>query len=360
MTYQPTGKPRGQRKKVGLVPRDPADVVARLDALTAKVGAGHGLSPAERAELCDRFDAGLEHLRREIHERQKFIDDTIAFAIEAKRQNSRIEYGFPPQVQLVSPAEFFERFWWDVLEPEVRLAEKHMADMIATGVLTGADAERTKVALDTCRKARVTFEPAEELTRLAGGAEGPERGEDDAPAPLPEGVGLVGKVKLIEALCKDPRLSAKQFRVAVTLILRFHNTKTGKCCPSYGQLAEAANVSKSTAARAVKRLRQMGVVDFAPNDGGRSRHTFYILKKVSPVAPLGEARVGKAVARGTAAVPPVAPQRTQERTQEGGAPSRSPSGRAQAAEEKDPRPPLKIRNQQIARARQIMKTFPRQ
>ena len=108
----------------------------------------------------------------------------------------------------------------------------------------------------------------------------------DTDEPLPEGKGLIGKVKLAATLCGDQRLSAKQFRVAIALVLYFHNTGTGKCFPSYRQLADASCTSKTTAMRSTKKLKAMGVIEFQPNRGGRSRRNSYVFKTVAASDPL--------------------------------------------------------------------------
>src|SRR4051812_49544142 len=90
---------------------------------------------------------------------------------------------------------------------------------------------------------------------------------------------LPAKAALVVSLCGDALLSDAQFRVAITLILGFHNTKTGDCYPSYRQLAKASNTSESTAKRATERLRTMGVLAFEKNNGGRNKRNHYSLKE---------------------------------------------------------------------------------
>lgn len=108
---------------------------------------------------------------------------------------------------------------------------------------------------------------------------------DNTQEPLVEGQGLTGKVKLITKLCQDPCLSAAQFRVTVALLLHFHNTRNGKCFPSYSQLAAASCTSKTTAKRTTKKLKAIDVVDVPANQGGRSRRNSYDFKTVSPADP---------------------------------------------------------------------------
>ena len=70
---------------------------------------------------------------------------------------------------------------------------------------------------------------------------------------------LVDKVELAVQLCNDGRLSGDQFRVALALLFRFHNTTTGDCFPSFNQLAEVSCVSRRTVVRAVQALEAMGI-----------------------------------------------------------------------------------------------------
>jgi len=86
---------------------------------------------------------------------------------------------------------------------------------------------------------------------------------------------LVDKVKLLTAL--GPRMTGDQFKVAHALILYFHNSKTGLCCPSLRNLGEISDVSVGTASAAVHTLRALGVVDFDPSNGGRNLRNYYAI-----------------------------------------------------------------------------------
>jgi hypothetical protein len=92
---------------------------------------------------------------------------------------------------------------------------------------------------------------------------------------------LAEKAELVSALCADPRLSGDQLRVAVALLFTFHNTKTGKCCPSHHQLAKASATCETTSKSAIKKLKAMGVIEFEPNNGGRSKRNRYTVNGVS-------------------------------------------------------------------------------
>src|SRR5262245_54297789 len=97
---------------------------------------------------------------------------------------------------------------------------------------------------------------------------------------------LANKIELAVSLCRDERLSDAQFRVAIAMLLYFHNTKTGACYPSYSQLASAACTTKRTAQRTTERLKEMGVIDFERSSGGRKRRNRYMLTTVTPAQPL--------------------------------------------------------------------------
>jgi hypothetical protein len=78
-------------------------------------------------------------------------------------------------------------------------------------------------------------------------------------------------------------LSDGEFRVAVALILYFHNTLSGECFPSIRQLAEASNTSHGTASRAVHRLKAIGVLSLIQSNGGRCQRNTYTLGNLPPV-----------------------------------------------------------------------------
>jgi hypothetical protein len=102
---------------------------------------------------------------------------------------------------------------------------------------------------------------------------------------------IQAKVDLICRLASDGKLSHAQFRVATVLLLHFHNTATGECYPSYRQLAAKAQVTKKAAIVATQVLKDMGIIYFAKNNGGRCCRNTYIVKRVSPVPPLRPERV---------------------------------------------------------------------
>ena len=168
---------------------------------------------------------------------------------------------------------------------------------------------------------------------------------------------------LAARLCRDPRLTANQLRVALTLLLHFHNTRSGACFPSYQQLANASCTSKTTAKRTTKKLKEMGVIDFPSNMGGRSRRNFYVFKTVSPAAPYltrkdirgGPFKKANGVVSGPETGSPADPHISNERSNEGsGAPSSAPSRRSQANETSTHQ---KLSHQEIKRRDQMVKNL---
>jgi hypothetical protein len=88
---------------------------------------------------------------------------------------------------------------------------------------------------------------------------------------------LLDKVEAITALAADKRLTDAQFRAAVTLLLKFHNSGTGLCYPSLRQWGEASCLGRSTVSEAATKLRAIGVIDFEASSGGRNRRNAYSL-----------------------------------------------------------------------------------
>jgi DNA-binding transcriptional MocR family regulator len=86
---------------------------------------------------------------------------------------------------------------------------------------------------------------------------------------------LLDKVELVTKLAADKRLTDAQFRAAVTLLLKFHNSANGACHPSLRQWADASTLGRSTVSEAASRLRDIGVIGFEASSGGRNRRNSY-------------------------------------------------------------------------------------
>ncbi|MGH6824361.1 helix-turn-helix domain-containing protein [Methyloceanibacter sp.] len=100
---------------------------------------------------------------------------------------------------------------------------------------------------------------------------------------------LVVKVKRGAAIVTDLRLTHAERVIGATLLLYFHNTQTGRCFPSYPQLAEKAGVTENTAKRAVSRMKAFGHVEFEKNTGGRNRRNEYLFDlTISPAIPFSD------------------------------------------------------------------------
>jgi hypothetical protein len=88
---------------------------------------------------------------------------------------------------------------------------------------------------------------------------------------------LLDKVELVTTLAADKRITDAQFRAAVTLLLKFHNSGTGLCYPSLRQWADASTLGRSTVSEAASKLRDIGVIAFEASSGGRNRRNAYTL-----------------------------------------------------------------------------------
>jgi DNA-binding transcriptional MocR family regulator len=88
---------------------------------------------------------------------------------------------------------------------------------------------------------------------------------------------IQSKVDLVTKLAADKRLTDAQFRAAVTLLLKFHNSRTGLCYPSLRQWADASTLGRSTVSEAASRLRDIGVIAFEASSGGRNKRNAYTL-----------------------------------------------------------------------------------
>jgi hypothetical protein len=91
---------------------------------------------------------------------------------------------------------------------------------------------------------------------------------------------LLDKLQLTTALA--PRLTGNQFKVAYMLLLPFHNSKTGKCFPSYRQLADMSDTSRPTAVTTIKKLQELAVIKVdASNGGWNKRNTYHLIAEAA-------------------------------------------------------------------------------
>ena len=89
---------------------------------------------------------------------------------------------------------------------------------------------------------------------------------------------LKEKVNLVARLCADAKLAHSYLRVAVTQILKFHNTERTQCNPSLRRIAEASAVCRDTVIEANKKLVQLNYSEIARSNGGRNRRNRYRFK----------------------------------------------------------------------------------
>src|SRR4029077_18492450 len=86
----------------------------------------------------------------------------------------------------------------------------------------------------------------------------------------------------------DTALSASAKVVATTLVLKFHNTKTGQCNPSFAAIAEAIGRRRRTIFPAIAELKDAGWITVESTGGGSSSNTNHFdfdFGRVSPANP---------------------------------------------------------------------------
>jgi len=80
-----------------------------------------------------------------------------------------------------------------------------------------------------------------------------------------------GKLALLQAVCRDPRLGRPELAVMSVLIDHAHKV-TGECYPSIARMTDAGNVSRSSAIRAVRRLEELGWIHVSKQNGALSNY----------------------------------------------------------------------------------------
>lgn len=83
-------------------------------------------------------------------------------------------------------------------------------------------------------------------------------------------VTLVEKVNFVLRLCADRNVTDAEFRVAVALALRFHNTRTARCDPRGDAIAAASAKPRQSVVKATSRLQALGDLSTNRSGGGRS------------------------------------------------------------------------------------------
>jgi hypothetical protein len=96
------------------------------------------------------------------------------------------------------------------------------------------------------------------------------------------------KLQLATAMCLDQKLAHAELRIALVMLLHFHNSASGALFPSRRQIGEATGCSKRTVERTTKKLRKLSYIDFNAVTGGRGRHNSYTFKRATPEHPFSD------------------------------------------------------------------------
>ena len=87
------------------------------------------------------------------------------------------------------------------------------------------------------------------------------------------------KFSYLNAAMADPDLSAAAKVVLVSLVLKFRNSKTGRCNPSMATIGKAVGRDRRNVVPAVAELRARGWLKIATTKGGSKRNTNkYVLR----------------------------------------------------------------------------------
>jgi hypothetical protein len=82
------------------------------------------------------------------------------------------------------------------------------------------------------------------------------------------------KYAFLWRLMADTILSASAKVVAATLLLKFHNAKTGQCNPSFAAIAKAIGRRRRAIFPAIAELRDSGWITVESTGGGSSSNPF--------------------------------------------------------------------------------------
>ena len=86
---------------------------------------------------------------------------------------------------------------------------------------------------------------------------------------------LPDKAALASDITADGRLRASDKVVALALLFRFHNTRTGQCNPSYERLAKSCGLERRAVINAIHRLEAASRLTINRTTGGRNRRNQY-------------------------------------------------------------------------------------
>jgi Helix-turn-helix domain len=93
---------------------------------------------------------------------------------------------------------------------------------------------------------------------------------------------LPDKAAMAAEIAADWRLGTGDKLVALVLLFRFHNTKTGQCNPSYERLAEACCLRRRAIIKIIPRLEAAGWLIVDRTAGGRNRRNQFRFKLLQP------------------------------------------------------------------------------
>ena len=80
-------------------------------------------------------------------------------------------------------------------------------------------------------------------------------------------------------MCLDRLLTHADCRVAIAMLLYFHNSTSGALYPSRRQVAELLDMKVKTVRRATEKMKALKYLDYERGSGGRSRHNNYVFKR---------------------------------------------------------------------------------
>ena len=81
-----------------------------------------------------------------------------------------------------------------------------------------------------------------------------------------------GKLAYLQAVCRDPRLGRSELAVMSILVEHADKAK-GTCYPSIARMVETAQVSKSAAIRALRKLQEAGWIQASKRNGALTNYT---------------------------------------------------------------------------------------
>ena len=91
------------------------------------------------------------------------------------------------------------------------------------------------------------------------------------------------KILMQRAIANMPGVSAGDFRCYATLLFAIHDSKTGLCVASAERGSKKSGLSPRGWRASIRHLRELGIIGYVKNTGGRSQANYYILKSLHGV-----------------------------------------------------------------------------